>query len=164
MEQYITSIGQDSHRFITNERGKEKKLVLGGVEIPGGCGLKGNSDADAVFHALTNAVSGISCVNVLGKIADGMCSEGITDSGKYLEYALDTLKNAEIVHVSISIECKKPVLAPYMDSMRQSIAKAVGIKKDSVGITATSGEGLTDFGKGLGIQVFCVITARRIVS
>lgn len=164
MEQYITAIGQDSHRF-TDEKSEEKnKLLLGGVEIPGCSGLKGNSDGDVVLHALTNAVSGISCVNVLGEIADKMCSEGITDSKKYLEYALDTLKDESIIHVSISIECKKPVLAPYVDLMRKSIAKAVGIHESSVGITATSGEELTDFGKGLGIQVFCVITVRRNIS
>lgn len=164
MEQYISAIGQDSHRFIDeNSCEKGKKLILAGVLIPDMPGLSGNSDADVVFHAITNAISGITCENVLGSMADKMCSEGITDSREYLEYALNTLSGMEIVHISLSIECQKPKISPFIDNFRKSISKTVGISESCIGITATSGEGLTPFGKGLGISVFCIISVRRFL-
>lgn len=64
------AIGQDSHRFDLEEKGK--KLILGGVEFEGPA-LSANSDGDVIFHAITNAISGITCVNILGSIADEMC-------------------------------------------------------------------------------------------
>ena len=68
---FRVAIGQDSHRFSDAE--ENKKLVLGGIFIENCPGLKGNSDADVVLHAITNAISGISCVNILGKRADELC-------------------------------------------------------------------------------------------
>ena len=164
MEQYISAIGQDSHRFVDEGScEKDKKLILAGVEIPEMPGLSGNSDADVVFHAITNAVSGITCENIIGNLADKMCSEGVTDSREYLEYAINTLNGMEIVHISISIECLKPKITPYIDKFRKSIAKSTGLSENSIGITATSGEGLTAFGQGLGVQAFCIITVRRLL-
>ena len=64
------AIGQDSHRF---EESLGKPLILGGVVFPGEPGLLANSDGDVVLHAITNAVSGITGQNILGKIADEMC-------------------------------------------------------------------------------------------
>ena len=139
-----------------------KPLVLGGIIIPEICGLEGNSDADVVFHALTNAISGISCINILGAVSDEMClGRKITDSQAYLEAALNTLGDYELVHISISIECKRPKITPFIEMMRENISKVTHIPSNSVGITATSGEGLTDFGRGQGIQVFCIITVKR---
>jgi|WetSurMetagenome_2_1015567.scaffolds.fasta_scaffold00565_18 2-C-methyl-D-erythritol 2,4-cyclodiphosphate synthase len=157
---FAAAIGQDSHRF--ERKGSSKPLVLGGVTIPGCLGLAGNSDADVVLHAVTNAVSGISGVNVLGVVADAMCLDrGIRDSAVYLAEAVKTLGPWRIVHVSVSIEAKRPHLARHIPAMRASIAKLCSLSLDGVGITATSGEGLTAFGKGLGIQAFAVVTARR---
>ena len=76
-------IGQDSHRF--DFENKNKKLVLGGVIFENETPLLGNSDADVVLHAITNAVSGVTCVNVLGKKTDEMCKSGITDSEYYVK-------------------------------------------------------------------------------
>ena len=149
------AIGQDSHRFDIENR--EKKLVLGGIVFEGEQGLLGNSDADVVLHAITNAVSGITCKNILGKISDDMCKSGITDSEEYLKEALKYLEN-EILHVSISIECQIPKISPKVEEMRKNIARILGIKENCVGITATTGEGLTEFGKGNGISVFSCIT------
>ncbi len=158
---FRVAIGQDSHRFADGE--SDRKLILGGVVIEGCPALKGNSDADVVLHALTNAISGISCVNILGKIADRLClEEGITDSRVYLEKALSTLENKEIIHVSISIEALRPKLAPHIEKMRESIAGLLGIGKDCVGITATTGEGLTEFGRGNGIYCTVIITVKDI--
>lgn len=150
-------IGQDSHKFDFNN--STKTLILGGVKIPNEYPLLGNSDADVILHSITNAISSITCVNVLGTIADDMCKNGITDSSKYLEKALSYLKpNWSISHVSISIECKTPKITPYIDSIRNALSNILNVPKDSIGITATTGEGLTDFGRGLGIQAFSCVT------
>ncbi len=149
------SIGQDSHRFDPDN--KDKKLILGGVPFEG-APLLGNSDADVVLHALTNAISGITCVNILGEPADKLClQQGITDSRIYLAEALKHLKGT-IHHVSFSIECRTPKISPKIRELRKSIAGLLDIEETNVGITATTGEGLTDFGRGLGIQCFCILT------
>lgn len=153
-----TAIGQDSHRFETED--SSKTLVLGGVEISGCPGLLGNSDADVILHACTNAISGISGVNILGAVSDDLCLvKGITDSRVYLTKALDTLKKYAITHISISIECKRPKLSPHIPTIKNSLAKLLSISNEDIGLTATTGEGLTDFGRGDGIQVFVIITA-----
>ena len=85
-----SAIGQDSHRF--DLKNKDKKLVLGGIVFEGYPGLLGNSDADVVLHAITNAISGITCVNILGGPSDELCKQGITDSEVYLKEALKYLK------------------------------------------------------------------------
>ena len=149
------AIGQDSHRFDFDD--KEKKLILGGVIFENSTPLSGNSDADVVLHSITNAVSGITCKNILGKVADDMCKSGITDSEEYLKEALKYL-NEKIIHLSISIECKTPKISPKIEDMRKNIARILNITESSVGITATTGEGLTEFGKGNGISVFSIIT------
>lgn len=149
------AIGQDSHRI--DYENKEKKLMLGGVEFKEEYSLNGNSDADVVLHAIANAVSGITCINILGKISDDMCANGITDSEEYLKEALKYL-NENIVHLSISIECKVPKISPKIDDMRKNIARILNISENSIGITATTGEGLTEFGKGNGVSVFAIIT------
>ena len=74
-----------------------------------------------------------------------------------MEEALKDLKS-KIVHLSISIECKTPRISPRLEDLRQSLSNILGISQDSIGITATSGEGLTEFGKGNGIQVFSCLT------
>ena len=166
MTEYRTAIGQDSHRFEDRlvSSCSRKPLVLAGVVIPDIEGLDGNSDADVLFHALTNAISGISCINILGAVTDEMCrTRSITDSREYVKAALETLGASRLVHLSFSIECKRPMITPFIDRMRRNIAEVAGLSLDSIGITATSGEGLTDFGRGLGIQVLCIATARREV-
>ena len=149
------AIGQDSHKFDFDN--KEKKLVLGGIVFENQPSLKGNSDADVVLHAITNAISGITCKNIIGKVADDMCSNGITDSEEYLKEALKYLEH-KIEHLSISIECKVPKITPKIEEMRANISRILNIKENQVGITATTGEGLTAFGQAQGISVFCVIT------
>ncbi|MCP4696949.1 MAG: 2-C-methyl-D-erythritol 2,4-cyclodiphosphate synthase [Gammaproteobacteria bacterium] len=152
-----TGIGQDSHRFELSNSGK--KLMLAGVHFPEHLPLAGNSDADVVLHAITNAVSGITGINILGAASDDLCkNRGITDSRVYLKEALNHLTGQRISHISISIECKTPKIAPRIPSMKQSIAKLLGISEQDIGITATSGEGLTAFGRGEGIQVFAIMT------
>ncbi len=149
------AIGQDSHRIDYNN--KEKKLLLGGVEFNEPYSIQANSDGDVVLHAITNAISGITCKNILGSVSDEMCRNGIINSEKYLKEALKYL-DGKIMHLSISIECKAPKITPKIEEMRNNIAKILNIKNNCIGITATSGEELTEFGKGNGINVFACIT------
>lgn len=151
-------IGQDSHRFDFSTT--SKKLILGGITINNHPPLLGNSDADVILHSITNAISGVTCVNILGKISDDLClKNGILDSSVYLKEALNTMsKTMKINHLSISIECKTPKITPLISSIRNNLSKLLNISENSIGITATTGEELTDFGKGNGIQVFSIIT------
>ncbi len=158
---FKTAIGQDSHRF--EPEGSNKPLLLGGVEIPGCRGLMGNSDADVILHAITNAVSGISGVNILGKTADELClKKGITDSRVYLKKALDTLTNYKVTHVSLSIEGKRPNIEAHIRDIKNSLSELLSLTPSDIGLTATTGEGLSEFGRGNGIQVFALITAQKI--
>ena len=150
-----TGIGQDSHAFIEN-----KPLILGGILIKYHQGLKGNSDADVVLHALTNAISSITTRPILGPIADKMCQQGITNSAQYLQLACQDLQalKYQLSHIAISIEAKEPHLSNYLPDMRKNIAQLLDITMQDVGITVTTGEGLTSFGQALGIQVLVIAT------
>jgi 2-C-methyl-D-erythritol 2,4-cyclodiphosphate synthase len=159
----IAAIGQDSHGF--EPEGSAKALVLGGVTIPGCPGLAGNSDADVVLHAITNAVSGLHGVPVLGAISDELCLiKRIRDSRAYLAKSIGLLKKYRLAHVSVSVEAQRPRLAGHLPAMRQSIAEACFLSEEQVALTATSGEGLTAFGRGEGIQAFAVVSARSVAT
>lgn len=151
------AIGQDSHRI--DYKNTEKKLILGGIEFENEFSLQANSDGDVILHAITNAVSGITCVNILGDKADQMCKNGILDSEEYLKQALKYLKE-KIVHISISIECKTPKITPKIPEMRSNIARILKVPENCIGITATTGEGLTDCGSGFGISAIAIITVK----
>lgn len=151
------AIGQDSHRI--DYKNTEKKLILGGIEFENEFSLQANSDGDVILHAITNAVSGITCVNILGDKADQMCKNGILDSEEYLKEALKYLKG-KIVHISISIECKTPKITPKIPEMRTNIARILKVPENCIGITATTGEGLTDCGSGFGISAIAIITVK----
>ncbi|RUA05911.1 MAG: 2-C-methyl-D-erythritol 2,4-cyclodiphosphate synthase [Gammaproteobacteria bacterium] len=148
-----TGIGQDSHTFING-----KPLVLGGVTFDHPQGLKGNSDADVILHSLTNAISSITGKNILGAEADKLCKQGVTDSAEYLKLALVDLGDWHIDHIAITMECLVPKIFPNIDAIKSNIANLTNIKITDVGLTATTGEGLTAFGRGEGIQVFTIIT------
>lgn len=149
------AIGQDSHRIEKSEQ--EKEIILGGIIFQEKFSIVANSDGDVVLHAITNAVSGITGKNILGKITDDMCKSGITNSEEYLKEALKYL-NEKIIHISISIECLIPKINPKVEEMRKNVARILKIEKDNVGITATTGEHLTECGKGNGISVFACLT------
>ena len=150
------AIGQDSHRFDF-EKKDNKKLILAGVIFEDELPLLANSDGDVILHAVTNAISGITTKNILGDRTKQLLKDGVTDSKVYLKEALKYL-DGKIIHLSISIECKKPKISPKISEMRKSLSNLLGIPENSIGITATSGEELTEFGKGNGINVFACIT------
>lgn len=152
-----TGLGQDSHRFHSQEN--STPLIVGGIIIPDHPGFQANSDGDVVIHAICNAISSLTGVLILGGIADDLClKDGITDSAVYLEEALKTLENKKISHVAISIEALRPKLKEHIIPMRKHLAKLMHLKFDDIGITATTGEGLTDFGCGDGMQAIAIVT------
>ncbi len=154
------SIGQDSHRYDFGDT--TKGLFLGGICFSKEFSFVANSDGDVILHAITNAISGVTGRNILGKVADKMCRLGITDSKQYLAAALEDLaeQNGKIVHLSLSVEAQKPKLEGRILEIKESLAKILQMEPGNIGLTATTGEGLSDFGKGLGMQVFCVLTAQ----
>jgi 2-C-methyl-D-erythritol 2,4-cyclodiphosphate synthase len=154
---FRTGIGQDSHRFLPTD--SSKPCVIGGVIFENVPGLDADSDGDVIYHAICNAITSISSVPILGGIAVDLCrKDGLTDSQIYLERAAETLKTQKIVHLAISLEGKRPRFEEKIDEMRKKIAHVLLIDPHQVGITATTGDGLTDFGCGDGLQCFCILT------
>lgn len=154
---YRVGIGQDSHRFLPEE--SSKPCMIGGLIFPGTPGLAADSDGDVVFHAICNAITSLTHVPILGGIAIEMCKkDGITDSLVFLKKALETLGKQQIQHLSLTIEGKRPRFQPRTEEMRKSIARALHLDPSQVGLTSTSGDGLTDFGCGDGLQCFCTLT------
>ncbi len=151
-----TGIGLDSHRFVEGE--SNRPLVLGGLIFRDAPALSGNSDADVILHAVTDAISGVTGRTVIGAVADAMCQDGITDSKAYLKVALKDLGSWQINHLSLALECLRPKIDPKVPALRQSLADLLGIAVDDVCITATTGEGLNDCGRGLGIHAMAVLT------
>ena len=155
-----TGIGQDSHRFLPPD--SSKPCVIAGLIFEDVPGFNANSDGDLVFHALCNAISSLTGILILGAIADDLClKDGITDSEVYLAEAMKTLGNQKITHVAITIEAKKPKFKSRILEMRENIARVMGLEVSQVGITATTGEGLTDFGCGDGVQCFAIVTTQE---
>ena len=150
-------IGQDSHKFD-----KKKPLVLGSVKILDKDGFEANSDGDVILHALFNALSTAIGDRSLGFYADRMFKEGITDSKKYLEFILDKVRerNCRISNIAIMLEGKKPKIDEHIEKIKNALSKLLKIKKENIGIAATSGEELTDFGRGFGMQCFVVATLK----
>ena len=152
-------IGQDSHKFSND---KNKKLMLGGIRIENEAGFEANSDGDVILHALFNALSTAIGEKSLGFYADKMCEDDITDSKKYVEFILNKVKerNYKISNVAIMLEGKKPEIDEHIEKIKKSLSRLLKIKEENIGIAATSGEELTEFGKGNGMQCFAAISLR----
>ncbi len=157
MSKVRTGMGQDSHRFLPPE--SSKPCVIAGLIFEDVPGFNANSDGDVVFHAICNAITSLTHVLILGGIADDLClKDGITDSEVYLRKAAETLGRQQITHIAVSIEAKKPAFKKRLTQMRENIARVLNLQVEQVGITATTGEGLTDFGCGDGVQCFAIVT------
>lgn len=155
-----TGIGQDSHRFLS--RDSSKPCIVGGIIFEDAPGFNANSDGDVVLHAICNAITSLTGTLILGHIADELfLKDGITDSAVYLQAALETLGQQRITHVAVTIEAKKPKFKESLPKMREKIASLMNLEISQVGITATSGEGLTDFGCGDGVQAFAIVTTEE---
>jgi 2-C-methyl-D-erythritol 2,4-cyclodiphosphate synthase len=152
-----TGIGQDSHRFLPPET--TKLCILGGVVFDDVPGMQANSDGDVILHTICNAITSLTGEIILGKKADELLiKQGITDSRVYLNEALKTLGSQQITHVAISLEGTRPIFLKKIPLLKESISNAMNLNISQVGLTATTGEGLTDFGLGEGLQCFCIIT------
>ena len=164
--EYFMTIGQDSHRFedeITDP--SVNSIKLGAYDVPHNRKFSANSDGDVILHAVTNAISGATGVIVLGGIADKICLEdGIKDSRVYLREALKDLKDEKITRLSLTIECLEPKLKKHFPMIKKNLSELLDLSEDRIGITATTGEGLTGFGKGEGIQVFACMTFRKPIE
>lgn len=150
-------IGQKSRRFLPDESSKHCKI--GGLHFENLPGFSSDSDGDVVLHAICNAITSLTGIPVLGGIAADLCrKDGITDSGVYVEKALETLDGATIEHVALAIEGKRPRLQDRVDEMRKAVSDLLKIDMKQVGITVSTGDGLTDVGCGDGLQCFCALT------
>lgn len=150
-------IGSDSHRLIDG-----KKLAIGGIKLDEGYGFEANSDGDVILHALFNAISTAIGMKSLGFYADRMFDNGVKDSRKYLEFILRKMneKKLKIQNVAIMLEGKRPKIDKHIDKIKGSLSRLLKIKEENIGIAATSGEGLTEFGKGNGMHCVCVVSLK----
>ena len=157
MSKTRTGLGQDSHRFLPED--STKPCIIGGCVFEDVPGLSADSDGDVIFHAICNAITSVTHVPILGGVAIDLChKDGITDSQVYLEKALATLGKQKIEHISLALEAKRPRLQKHIPEIRKKVAGVMNLDISQVGITATSGDGLTDFGLGEGIQCLCILT------
>tara|TARA_Y100000310_G_scaffold62055_1_gene57314 strand:+ start:580 stop:1758 length:1179 start_codon:yes stop_codon:yes gene_type:complete len=155
--EFRVGLGQDSHKFSTNPN---KKLTLAGTIIENHQGLAADSDGDVILHALFNSLSSTIGDHSLGFYADDMYKKGIKNSKEYLKVILNKIqeKNLRINNLSISIEAKTPKLEPHSDSIKDSLSTILNISKDKIGLTFTSGDSLTSFGKGEGVQCLAIVS------
>lgn len=152
-----TGIGKAARRFLSPE--STKLCIIGGVIFDDVSGFNANSDGDVVFHSLCDAITSLTHVPILGGIAKDLClKDGITDSEVYLQEAVKALAKQRIVHAAIAIEGKKPLISDKIFMMRENLARILNVTISQIGITATSGEGLTDVGLGEGVQAISIVT------
>lgn len=151
-------LGQDSHAF---DQHSDKALVLGGVVIEKTVGLSGDSDADVVLHSICNALSSAVGGDSLGTWADDLClKQEIKDSQVYIKKIMKkvVILGFRVGNVAISVEARKPRISlELVQTMKKTIASLLNIQPNQVGITFTSGDGLTSFGRGEGVQALSVV-------
>ncbi len=147
-------IGFDAHRFIEG-----RPLVLGGVEIPFHLGLEGYSDADVAIHAAMDAL--------LGAVAAGDIGQHFPDSDeKYRDISSLILlsrvadivraRSFKVANIDMVIVLEEPRLAPYRNKMQKSIAEALNVRPERIGIKASTTEGMGCIGRGEGIAAYAV--------
>ena len=148
--------GYDVHRLTPN-----RKLILGGVEIPYAFGLLGHSDADVLLHAIMDSLLGAAALGDIGKHFPDTAAEfeGIS-SIILLEKTAEILKDGgfNVNNIDATVAAQMPKLAPYIDEMRQNIAKALSISVSMVSVKATTTEKLGFEGRGDGISAYAVCT------
>lgn len=147
-------IGYDSHRFADG-----RKLILGGVEIPHDHGLAGHSDADAVAHAITDALLGAAALGDIGthfspsdeRWRDADSLELLRRAGVMLEE-----RGYQVVNVDVTVVCEAPRIGPQVGAMREKLADVLGIGSQHVSVKGKTNEGMGWIGRGEGIGVVAV--------
>ncbi len=150
---------RDIHRF-----GKDRKLILGGVEIPYELGLVGHSDADALTHAAIEAIIGALGLKDIGTHFPDTDPryEGISSMLLLEEtYKMMDERGYEIGNLDSLIMIERPKMAPHIDQMRRNIASRLHCDPENVNVKATRGEGLGFVGEGLGVEADCVVLLRK---
>ena len=150
-------MGYDVHRLV-----EERKLILGGVEIPYEKGLLGHSDADVLLHAIMDALLGAAALGDIGKHFPDTdpAYKGIS-SIRLLEHVGRLLEehNYVVGNIDATIIAQRPKMAPHIPQMRANVAKALGIEESQINIKATTEEGLgfTGTGEGISSQAICAL-------
>ena len=148
-------MGYDVHKLV-----KDRKLILGGVNIPYEKGLLGHSDADVLIHAIMDALLGAAALGDIGKhFPDNDDSYKGISSMFLLEKVAGILEDNMYVvgNIDATIIAQKPKLAPYREQMIKNVAKALNINENQVCIKATTEEGLGFTGEGLGISSQAIV-------
>ena len=149
--------GYDVHRLVEG-----RPLIIGGVNIEYEKGLLGHSDADVLLHAIMDAILGAAALGDIGKHFPDTDPKycGIS-SVKLLKHVFDLIdsKGYCIINIDATIIAQKPKMRPYIDTMRQNIADALGLTIDDVNVKATTEEGLgfTGAGEGISASAVCLL-------
>ena len=145
--------GLDAHRLVPGRR-----CVLGGVEIPSDSGPEGHSDGDVVLHALADALLGTAAAGDLGSVF-GTTEPEWRDapSSAFVAEALARAGSPTVVNVDVTLIAERPRVGPYRDAMRASIAALLGVPVERVSVKASSGNGMTGFGRGEGVFASAVV-------
>jgi len=152
---FRTGIGEDVHRTDPS-----RPLILGGVLIEDGPGLRGHSDADVLLHALIDALLGAAALGDIGEHfppADSAFREA--DSADLLRRVVEIVRRDgwEIENVDSTVHAEAPVLRPYKAAIRDRIAAVAGIEPGRVSVKAKTGEGLDAVGRGEAIRAVALV-------
>jgi 2-C-methyl-D-erythritol 2,4-cyclodiphosphate synthase len=154
----LAGIGYDSHRLIADRR-----LVLGGVEIPGEQGLEGHSDADVLTHAVIDALLGAAGLGDIGEhFPDSDERYRDADSIELLETVLPRVvaQGLALVNVDATVVMERPKLGPHREAIRERLAGALGLAPGRVNVKATTGEGIGFVGRGEGVAALAIVSLR----
>ena len=152
--------GWDTHQLVIG-----RPLVLGGVTVPHSHGLLGHSDADALAHAITDALLGAAALGDIGKLFPDTAAEFKgADSMVLLGEAAQRVRTAgyRIVNVDSTIVAQAPKLAPHIDAMRERIAAALALPRDCVNVKAKTAEKMGPVGEGRAIEARAVCLLQRV--
>lgn len=152
--------GWDIHRLVEG-----RPLILGGVTIPFAKGLLGHSDADALLHAITDALLGAAGLGDIGShFPDTDARFQGADSGQLLQRAMEQVTHAglELVNLDCTVIAQAPKLAPYRAAMRERIAQVLGVGEQQVNVKAKTAEGLGPVGEGLAMEARAVVLLRPL--
>jgi 2-C-methyl-D-erythritol 2,4-cyclodiphosphate synthase len=147
-------VGYDVHRLVIN-----RKLILGGVEIPFVKGLLGHSDADVLCHAFADALLGAAALGDIGKhFPDADPRFKDVSSLVLLQHVASLLAGRQygIVNIDATLVLQQPKIAPYVTRMRENISRALGIALDQVSVKATTSEELGYVGTGDGAAAYAI--------
>ena len=154
-------LGHDAHQFTNKTK---KPLILGATEIPFNKSFLANSDGDIILHALCNAIGTAIGEGSLSIYADEMCKNNITDSSEYLIHICKNMASLGYVigNIALSLEGSEPRIEKFVKIIKKNMAKIMGINPFQIGLAVTSGENLSAFGKGQGMQCFAHVQLIKV--